>query len=273
MKTILITTDFSEASANASFYGTLLAKDMGANIMLLHVNMPQESFNQSSVIMEAVSEMTSADTRLDAMLARMNSHGGGEVVIDTELRTGEFFTEMYHLCEELNPYMVIMGSQGSSDTERFLYGSNSVHAMRNLPFPLLTIPTGCIYTPIKKIALASNFENTIAIPMDMIKKFRTDFNASLDVVHVGKNKGVNPEVVFKSTVMQQQLKASNAKYHFISREDTEAGILEFADENQVNILIVVPKQYGFFDQLFHKSMSKQLLLNSRIPVMVLQEIA
>lgn len=271
MKTILVTTDFSEASVNASLYGTLLAKDLHANIMLLHVRIPEASFNQSSVIVEAVSEMASAENQLDAMRSRMHNHGGGEVEIVTELRTGAFFTEMYHLCEEIHPYIVIIGSQGSSDTERFLLGSNSVHAMKNLPFPLLTIPSGCEYSLIKKIALASDFENAVTIPMDMIKKFRTDFNASLDVVHVGKNK-VDPGVVFKSSVMQQQLKASNTKYHFLSRENTEAGIMEFAVENQVDILIVVPKQYGFFDQFFHRSMSKQLVLHSKVPVMVLQEI-
>ena len=199
-------------------------------------------------------------------------HGGGEVEINTELLIGEFFVEMYHLCEELNPYLVIMGSQGTTDAERFLMGSNSVHAMKNLVWPLLTIPVGCTYSGIRKIALASDFENTIAIPMDMIKKFRTDFNASLDVVHVGKDKGVNPEVVFKSGVMQNQLKASNAKYHFISQSNPEEGIMEFSDKNQIDILIVIPKQYGFLDQLFHVSMSKQLVLHSKIPVMVLKEI-
>ena len=272
MKTILVTTDFSEASINAALYATLLAKGLGAQIMLLHVNIPQESFNQSPVIQKAVRAMTSAEIQLDDIRATMHQHGGGQVEINTELRTGEFFIEMYHLCEELNPYMVIMGSQGTTATERFLMGSNSVHAMRNLAWPLLTIPVGCIYSGIKKIALASDFENTIAIPMDMIKKFRTDFNASLDVVHVGKNKGVNPEVVFKSNVMQQQLRASNAKYHFVSQENTEDGIMDFAEKNQTDILIVIPKQYSFFEQFLHVSMSKQLILHSKVPVMVLQEI-
>ena len=272
MKKILVTTDFSEASVNAALYATLLAKDLGAEIKLLHVNIPQESFNQSPVIQKAVRDMTAAEIQLDDIRATMHKHGGGEVEIDTELLTGEFFVEMYHLCEELQPYIVIMGSQGTTGTERFLMGSNSVHAMRNLAWPLLTIPVGCLYSGIKKIALASDFENTIAIPMDMIKRFRTDFSASLDVVHVGKNKGVNPEVVFKSNVMQQQLKASNARYHFISQENTEEGIIEFTENNHIDILIVIPKQYGFFEQLLHVSMSKQLVLHSKVPVMVLQEI-
>lgn len=272
MKTILVTTDFSETSINAANYATQLARDLGADIKLLHVNIPVESFNQSPVIPKAVRETTSAESQLESVKSIMDVHSQDQVEIQTVLLIGEFFTEMYNYCEQINPYMVIMGSQGTTTTERFLMGSNSVHAMRNLPFPLLTIPSGCPYTPIKKIGLASDFSNSISIPMDTIKKIRTDFNASLDVIHVGKNKDVNPEVVLKSGVMQEQLKSSMAAYHFISQDDTQEGILEFTETNQVDILIVIPKQYGFFEQLFHKSMSKQLVLNSKVPVMAIQQL-
>ena len=273
MKTILVTTDFSESSVNAALYATKLANDIGAAIHLLHVNSPVESFNQAPVVLESEMEINSAESRLNAVKSNMELHSHGEIEIREELLIGEFFTEMFNYCERIQPYLVIMGSQGSTTTERFLMGSNSVHAMRNLPWPLLTIPSGCGYSPIRKIALASDFSNTVSIPMDVIKAFRTDFDATLDVIHIGRNKEVKPDVILKSDVMQEQLKASNAQYHFISQDDTEEGILNFTETNGIDILIVIPKQYGFLEQLFHKSISKQLVLNSKVPVMALHEIA
>ena len=273
MKTILVTTDFSEASINAALYATQLARDLGADIKLLHVNSPVESFNQAPVVQKSQRAVNSAESQLETVKSNMEIHSNREIEIQEELRIGEFFTEMFNYCEQIRPYIVIMGSQGSTATERFLLGSNSVHAMRNLPWPLLTIPSGCNYTPIKKIALASDFTDTISIPMDRIKTFRTDFNATLDVIHIGKNKEVKPDVILKSGVMQEQLEASNAEYHFISQDDTQEGILNFTETNLVDILIVIPKQYGFLEQLFHKSMSKQLILNSKIPVMALHEVS
>ena len=272
MKTILVTTDFSEASMNAAIYATSMARDLGADIKLLHVNIPVESFNQSPVILKAERAINSAESLLENVKSKMDDHSNGEVEIQLELRIGEFFTEMFNYCKQINPYVVIMGSQGSTATERFLMGSNTLHAMRNLPHPLLTIPSGCAYTNIKKIALASDFADTISIPMDTIKMFRTDFNASLDIVHVGKNNEENPDVIFKSEVMQEQLSGSKANYHFINQENTEEGILTFTETNKVDILIVIPKQYGFFEQLFHKSISKQIILNSKIPVMAIQQL-
>ena len=272
MKTILVTTDFSETSINAAIYATQLARDLGAEIKLLHVNIPVESFNQAPVVQKSERANTSAESQLEAVRSAMESHSNGEVDIQTELMIGEFFTVMFNHCQQINPYLVILGSQGTTATERFLMGSNTVHAMRNLPFPLLTIPFGCAYSPIKKIALASDFSNTISIPMDTIKTFRMDLDATLDVIHVGVSKNDNADVIMQSDIMQEQLKTSNAEYHFISQDDTQEGIMNFTETNQLNILIVIPKQYGFFEQLFHKSLSKQLILNSHIPVMAIHQL-
>ena len=159
MKTILVTTDFSETSKNAAIYATRLAKHLGANIMLLHVSIPQESFNQSSVVLESAQEVNSSELQLDAIRSHMYSYGDQEVEINMLLLTGEFFSEMVNLCEEIHPYIVIMGSQGTTATERFLMGSNSVHAMRNLTWPLLTIPSGGKYSEIKKSSMG--FEDFI----------------------------------------------------------------------------------------------------------------
>ena len=273
MKTILVATDFSEASLNAALYATQLARDIGANIKLLHVNIPVESFNQAPVVLKSERAISSAESQLETVKSNMEIQSDREVDVQEVLLIGEFFTEMFNYCQQIEPYIVIMGSQGSTTTERFLMGSNSVHAMRNLPWPLLTIPSGCAYTPIKKIALASDFSNTVSIPMNRIKTFRTDFNAFLDVIHVGKNKDVEPDVILRSGEMQEQLQTIDTAYHFINQENTQEGIMDFTEKNQTDILIVIPKQYGFLEQLFHKSVSKQLVLNSKIPVMVLHEVS
>ena len=273
MKTILVTTDFSEASMNAALYATQMASDLGTSIKLLHVNIPVESFNQSPVVLKTEKSINSAEGRLEAIKENMEAHSNGKVEIQEELRIGEFFTEMYNYCEQINPYIVIMGSQGSTAAERFLLGSNSIHAMRNLPYPLLTVPPGCIYTPIKRIALASNFTDGISIPINLIKMFQTDFKASLDVIHVGKIKDTIPEEESKSEVIQEELNELNAEYHSITLDNIEEGILNFTQTNKVDILIVIPKQYGFFEQLFHKSISKQIILNSKVPVMALHNMS
>lgn len=270
MKTILVPTDFSEASVNAAIYATKLARDLGANMTILHVNVPEESFNQSPFILKTEKDIDSAESQLDALRDMMHTYSGESMLITTELMTGEIFSQIYELCLQMNPYLVIMGSQGSTAAERFLLGSNSIHAMRNLSWPLLTIPPGCIYTEIKKIALASDFSGDLQTSLETINRLRTDFNASLEVIHIGHNKEED-YAQSKSEVMETLLKSGNVEYDFITQVKPEEGILEYTESNQIDMLFVIPKQYGFFEQLFHKSISKQLVLRSKVPVMALNQ--
>lgn len=271
MKTIVVTTDFSEASVNAAFYATQLARDLDAKIILMHANMPQESFNQAPVIQKVENAMTDSEFQLNNIKNQMHLHAGGEVEIVELLITGGFFMELYRVCEEANAYAVVMGSQGSTATERFLMGSNSVHAMRNLKWPLITVPPGASYSTIKNIGLASDFDQPVAdLPLGRVKQFIEDFHASLHIINVGKKKEFTPDMIFESTVMHDQLMEKSPKYHFIQNENTEEGIMNCAEENHIDLLMVFPRQHGFLDSLFHKSMSKQLVLHSKIPVIALQ---
>ena len=274
MKTIVVATDFSEASVNAALYATQLARDLGAKIILMHANMPQESFNQAPVIEKVENAMTDSEIRLNNIKVQMHSHGEGEVEIVELLIIGDFFMELYRVCEGANPYVVIMGSQGSTEAERFLMGSNSLHAMRNLKWPLITIPPGANYSTIKNIGLASDFDQPVSdLPLEKVKQFVDDFKASLHIINVGKKMEFTANMIFESTGMHDQLMEKNPKYHFIQNENTEDGIMECAEENDIQLLMVFPRQYGFLDQFFHKSMSKQLVLHSKIPVMALQPIS
>lgn len=270
MKTIIICTDFSPASVNAAIYGAQLAEVLNANVRLFHANTPQESFNQSPVIERAEAAVESARSQLNEISDKMKAACKGDVEILLELTIGAFFEELYEVCEKLHPYLVIMGSQGTTETERFLLGSNSVHAMKNLAWPLLTVPAGATYRSIHRIGLASDFDDIVStFPVERVKRIVNSLNASLHIVNVGKNTEINSNAVFESGLMREMLDSLHPQFHFITRGNVEEGSMDFTDSNNIDLLLVFPKQYGFLEDLFHKSTSKQLVLHSKVPVVVL----
>lgn len=271
MKTILICTDFSAASVNAAIYGAQLAEALGGSALLFHSNTPQESFNQSPVVEQAEAAVASANMQLQDISRQMSAATSGILEIDTRLEIGAFFEELYDVCAEVNPYVVVMGSQGTTDAERFLLGSNSVHAMKTLNWPLLTVPIGAGYKQIERIGLASDFDNVVdTLPLDRVKRIVTNFNASLHIINVGKNNELSPQTIFETGLMQEMLNSLNPQYHFITRANVQDGIMDFTESNNIDLLLVFPKEYGFLEELFHKSMAKQLVLNCKVPIVVLR---
>jgi len=60
-------------------------------------------------------------------------------------------------------------------------------------------------------------------------------------------------------------------YDFIENEDMEQGINNFAEKNNLDLVITIPKKHTLLDGLFRKSATKQLIFHSHVPVMCVHE--
>jgi nucleotide-binding universal stress UspA family protein len=62
-----------------------------------------------------------------------------------------------------------------------------------------------------------------------------------------------------------------ATYHFIDHSDTVAGITHFAQDRDASLIMVIPKSHGFFEGLFHRSVTQKLAYHTSIPLLVMHE--
>jgi nucleotide-binding universal stress UspA family protein len=272
MKTILIATDFSQAALNAANYAADMALAIDANIILLH------AYQIPVIYLETYVAVIEGDMTQDTKktMVQLKNHlakkTGGKLNIQTEIRQGVFFSELKTLCEKINPYAVVMGSQGTTAAEHLFFGSHAVFAMKHLRWPLITVPPKVKFASIKEIGLACDFNKVVdAVPVDEIKMLVNDYNAKLHVLNISRKEGFNPDVVFQSGLLQEILKPLKPQYHFISNKNTDEGIMNFAEKNHIDLLITLPRRHGLLKRLIHKSHTKQLVLHSHVPVMALNE--
>ena len=100
-----------------------------------------------------------------------------------------------------------------------------------------------------------------------IKLLAQDFNASIDILNTAHEDEFNENFIFLSRMLENSFKPFEIKYHFLTSNQLEEGILKYVDTNNIDLLIVMPKHHNLFQKLFHKSHSKQLVLHSHVPVM------
>jgi len=270
MKKILVATDFSPAASNAVNYATDMSLSIKASLVLLHVIQIPVSYTDVPVVITQEEIFRSAEDEVEGLKQRVLSATNGALQVETEVRTGGFFEELKTFCEMIHPYVVVMGSQGTTAAERMLFGGHAIHATRHLEWPLITIPPGARYSAVKKIGLACDFDKVVdTMPVDEINMLVSDFNAELHVLNTGHKGTYDPNIVFESGLLQEMLIGLNPRYHFISSENIDKGIVDFADKNQIDLLIVLPKRHGVLGELVHRSHTKQLVLHSHVPVMAL----
>lgn len=270
MKKILVATDFSPAAYNAANYAVEMALVINASVSLLHIYQMPVIYLEVPVAYTQEEMRQDAEKNINRLRGELLLKSGAKVTIETEVRPGEFFPELKNVCTRLQPYAVVMGSQGTTAAERIFFGGHTIYAMKHLNWPLITVPMNASFSAIKKIGLACDFEKVVdSTPIEEIKNLVRDFSAELHVLNTGKETSFNPDTVFQSGLLEEMLAPMLPHYHFISSDQVDEGIMDFAEKNQIDLLIVLPKRHGFIDQLIHKSHSKQLVLHSHVPVMAI----
>jgi K+-sensing histidine kinase KdpD len=113
-----------------------------------------------------------------------------------------------------------------------------------------------------------------SIPAAEIKMMVHDFNAELHVVNVYPEKAgdmFNASNVAESGLLQTLLQDLNPTYHFVSDNDVEEGINDFADKNKLDMLIIIPKKHLLINKIFRQSQSKRMVLHMHVPVLSIHE--
>jgi nucleotide-binding universal stress UspA family protein len=274
MKTIIVPTDFSPIAENAMRFGLDMALNIEASLMLVHVYQVPVSVNEVPMAIVSVEDMRKAsEEKLASLKQDLERISAGRIKIYTEARLGTVADELDELCHVIQPFAVVMGTQGANRIERILFGSNTLHAIRHLSVPVLVIPPGASFRPVHKIGLACDFRDVVPTTPDKeIKTVVQEFKAELHVLNVDHdNRHFAPDTPMQSSLLNTMLEGLNPQYHFIDKENIDEGLNEFAEKNDLDFLIVIPKKHNALDGLFHKSHTKEMAFHSHVPVMAIHE--
>jgi nucleotide-binding universal stress UspA family protein len=275
MKTIIVPTDFSPVATNAMNFAADMAVSINASLMLFHVYQVPVSMSDVPVVLISAEELKkSSEAKLEEIKTALTHVTSGKIKIYTEARMGDVSDELEDLCKHIQPFAVVMGTKGASGMERILFGSNTLSAIKHLTWPVIVVPPGKEYgSGIKKIGFACDFEKVVeSTPVQFIKNMVREFNAELHVLNVDyEQRHFTPDTPHESLLLHTLLEDLNPNYHFINHVDIEDGINEFAETNNLDLLITIPKKHKLLEGLFKQSSTKQLVTQSHVPVMCVHE--
>jgi nucleotide-binding universal stress UspA family protein len=276
MKTIVAPTDFSTASLNAVNYAADMACVIGTSLSLLHVCPIPVSFSDVPAPAYSTAELVAdAEEQMKLVKEKLLYRTKDRIKVTTEVKQGDVVLGIDELCHAVNPYAVVMATESNGAFERFLFGGKTINAVRELNWPLIIVPPDVQFTSLKKIGLACDLKNVIdTIPVKEIKNLVKEFHAELHVLHANTESDgtLTAETVEESGWLQEILGDLNPEYHFIKgADDIEQSINEFAEKNNLDLLIVIPKKHNLISKIFKHSHTKQLVLHAHVPVMAIHE--
>jgi nucleotide-binding universal stress UspA family protein len=137
IKTILHPTDFSEPSEYAFQVACSLARDYGAKLVVLYVDMPPVTIGEVISYMEP----EEYQEKLWAEFRRLEASEPGirDLRVETKLVEGNPAKEILKCAREIKPELIVLGTHGRTGLSRLLMGSVAEEVVRKSPFPVLTV--------------------------------------------------------------------------------------------------------------------------------------
>lgn len=273
MKNILMPTDFSETAKDAFvFTQSFLAK--GATINMLHVIQPQ--LDPAFPYLGAPSEdyyrqkETSLNSFINDHLPSERDSVALKSAINQQVKTG-LPTDVIVEASKNAIDLVIMGGTGATNYLEKVFGSVTTHVVRHAYCPVLVVPEGYKFKGLKKVMYASSVTESDEEMLQNLVDLTWDYDPEIHLVHINKNEEKDYEI--EQQQFEQLFREKNPKLGFniakIESNNVIKGLHRYAKESDIDLIVMSTRHRNFIDELFHKSMTKKMILNTSIPLLVM----
>jgi nucleotide-binding universal stress UspA family protein len=276
MKTIIVPIDFSPVSINAANFAADMAVAIQGELVLVNIyNIPVAYSGDVPLMMISVDELKAgSEQKLEKISQGLQHITSGKITVTSIARLGNTVDELEAISNEIKPFAIVMGTKGKGVLEKFVFGSTTLAAIRHLTWPLICVPQGREYGKgINKIGFACDFKDIAeSTPVDQIRGIVKTFNARLHILNVDyMEKNFRSDTPEQSRVLHELFSDLTPEYHYIDHPDIEDGIHDFAETNNLDLVITIPKKHKLLQGLFKESSTKQLVMQAHVPVMCIHE--
>jgi nucleotide-binding universal stress UspA family protein len=284
MHTIIVPTDFSTTAANAAAYAVQFAEQINVKrILLFHayeLPVALDPLMPGVQMLELDSYKEVAINNLENFRYELRSKfPKAAIQLDVVVEYGSITGGIEMIATREKIELIIMGITGGGALAETLVGSNTTSVAGALGMPVLIIPPHAKYNPVKKIMLSCDFDHADKfIPLNIIRSLINDTHAKLLVFNIEvdmeeTNAKYPASMMGKGFAVHTLLQEFQPEYHFTKNKEYVDGVNEFADSNEVDMIISIPKRKGFFEKLFIKSTTKKLAFHTHLPLLVVHKQA
>jgi len=283
MKTILIPTDFSPNADHAALYALELGKYMKASLKLCNAVMVPASARMSPQVawplMDLGTLRADATAQLKELSKTLKKHSKDTGASKDEYPPVEVMAEvgtvpevLKMLAEKEKINLVVMGTSGAGGLNRFFLGSTSRDLIENANFPILLIPPGTDFKPIKRIAFATDLSDGDLELIHSLALFARPFNAEILIVHITPD-DFDPEIHQKK--VDAFLNEVTCKVHYhkvyyrhVKDMGIDEGLTWLTDHVDIDMLAMVHRRHTFIKRLFEGSHTQKMAVRVKLPLLV-----
>lgn len=263
---ITVPIDFSDTSMNAFLFGQRLATDLKNIISVLHAYSPSgENMDE---------DIAQREEKFDSYVAKLDMDWGSDMMkmplISKTFKIGFPGEIILDSVKENKSELIVMGTTGNSGTIKKWFGSVSTTIMKEANVPVLLVPNEASYKGINKVLYAyDNYEIDKSCVHKLIE-FLGPLQADIHFVHVNHDGKPNPGYYLQDLI-KHDYPADKVQISQIESKEISNALNEYALKNNIDLIVMSTAKKDTLHHLFHKSMTKEIVLYTHIPVLVISK--
>lgn len=278
MKKIIVPTDFSPASKGAFHFALDLAQLQAGQVKALHIYHPEFDPEGNWLNNSFLDGIGFSQERLEQFVKEeLGAAGSGNaataVEVDQEVITGFAVDEILECSRRKDVDLMVMGSTGEKGFLEKLFGSVSTNVTQRAECPVMLVPEGVKFHGFKHIMYASNYEAAESPTLHKLIDVANSFDADIHFVHVSEEGDTENYQEIESRLFKVLFNGNEPKFAFnmtnVEGHSVVDGLNDYAIKHNIDLVVMVSPHRNFWEQLFHKSVTKAMTLNTKLPILVL----
>lgn len=274
MKPILIPTDFSPTAQAALTYAAGMAQALGSTLVVFYAHQytSVEALFAPSEVLEGLHgvRQEAVFAKLQAIEQQLRHTFSIDVQLAHEWTDGFASQTIVAACAQHQPELLVLGINRKQVLSNHLLGNVTTHVMNQVPCPVWIPPAEQSFKPIRRLAFATDFKEK-ALPLYyQLARLAHRLKAQLTAVHIHPpNKAGSPYEEQAPFLMEMEFDSIPLAVE--TDGDVAHGLTEFVRLHQVDAMAILPHLRGLWQRILHKSITRELVLHSEIPLLVLHE--
>ena len=273
MNSIIVPTDFSETSKNAARFAAHLTKHVAdAHLILYNVFDTIESGSDGTPLeSDDAGRKQIMEQALKSVETELSGLTDSPISIVAE-EDADFIDSLERYVRHNDIQMIVMGITGATRLGQIFMGSNTLNIVNRKTVPVIIVPPDAHFKDAKNIMLISDFKDVEkTTPIEPLKAILNLFKPTLHIVNVDSEHYVELTEEYKAerAKLHEMLEEFNPEYYFIRLYDFMDAINQFVLDNNIDLIITIPKDHTFLTNIFKISHTKKLAYHSHVPIVAI----
>jgi nucleotide-binding universal stress UspA family protein len=261
MKHILVPIGFTESAKTTLQYAIDFASEINAKVFVFRAYSVKSKAG-TIINMNAIIER---ETNL-YLRTLVNTVDVKNVAVKLIAAQGTVIDSLEAIDQELGIDLVIVGSRSNSIKDEIFLGKTTGSLVKLTEIPVLAIPEGYVFKPIKSILMA--FKSGIIKSKTALNGLHfivEKFNSKVNLLLVK-----TPNYTEEDLVLHQDLLDIQSTLTFSENATTFQGVLEHIKTHNPDMLCVFRRKRGFFKKLWEKNTILKIEFSTNVPLLILK---